>query len=371
MGLFGKLKEILFDEETVEIPVITKESEETEKPSKKKVKVDEIDEKTKRLNKIDDDVIIEKIESPKRSIKDEDDVFDMPKLKEEARAEKRTTNFTFPIFGDDEKDIITEKRSNSPRKNEPGLEEPAPRKAPSKEPRRESGFTNAYDYSYGKYKGDYKSNRESTHELITKSLEMKEEKKAFTPSPIISPVYGVLNENYKKEDIKSKNESKIDYDRSHLDLDSVRRKAYGTLEDEIEISLSKTEEIPEETFEVKEDDVEILNEDGISINDLLIDNEEVKPIEDVKNAKVEEARSEEIEEEKFSVTDDTELDGDDIIPPSHKIGVMQAKEERKPLSRKEKNVPPVKSEEESKNEAIGEDDLFDLIDSLYEGKEEE
>lgn len=371
MGLFGKLKEILFDEETVEIPVITKENEEAERISKKKVKVDEIDEKTKRLNRIDDDVIIEKIESPKRSIKDEEDIFDMPKLKEEARAEKRTSNFTFPIFGDDDKDVITEKRSSTQRKSEPVKEEAPSRKPAPKEPRRESGFTNAYDYSYGKYKGDYKSNRESTHELITKSLEMKEERKAFTPSPIISPVYGVLNENYKKEDIKSKNESKIDYDRSHLDLDSVRRKAYGTLEDEIEISLSKTEEPKEETFEVKEDDVEILNEDGISINDLLIDNEEENSIEDFRDEEVEDIKPEEDNiEEKFSVKDTIESDSDDIIPPSHKIGVAQVKEERKPISRKEKSVPPVKSEE-TENEAIGEDDLFDLIDSLYEGKDEE
>ncbi len=375
MGLFGKLKEILFDEETVEIPVITKDEEEAKAP-KKKVKVEEIDEKTKRLNKIDDDVIIEKIETPKRHVKTEEDTFDMPKLKEEAREERRSSNFTFPIFGDDEKEIVTEKRSNSTKKVvalKDEEEEVEKKKQPAKEARRESGFTNAYDYSYGKYKGDYKSSRESNHELITKSLEMKEERKAFTPSPIISPVYGVLNENYKKEDIKSKNETKIDYDKNRLDLDSVRRKAYGTLEDEIEISLSKPEE-QEETFEIKDEEVEILNDEGISINDLLIDSESDESNEEI----IEEAENnqellEEAVDEQFDMEEEVKdkQNEEDIIPPSHKIGVAEAREERKPIPRKERSVSPVKKDESVHKEAIGEEDLFDLIDSLYEGKDEE
>ena len=36
------------------------------------------------------------------------------------------------------------------------------------------------------------------------------EKKNFKPTPIISPVYGILNKNYHKEDIVSRNEIKIE-----------------------------------------------------------------------------------------------------------------------------------------------------------------
>ena len=64
-----------------------------------------------------------------------------------------------------------------------------------------------------------------------------EEKKIFKPTPIISPVYGVLDKNYHKEDIVSRNEVKespVDLEPS---IDSIRNKAYGTLEDELENTL--------------------------------------------------------------------------------------------------------------------------------------
>lgn len=63
--------------------------------------------------------------------------------------------------------------------------------------------------------------------------EIKETKpKVFTPSPIISPVYGILDKNYKKEskDYKNVNPHK-------LDLDTVRNKAFGTLMDDLDAML--------------------------------------------------------------------------------------------------------------------------------------
>lgn len=50
------------------------------------------------------------------------------------------------------------------------------------------------------------------------------EKKKFKPSPIISPVYGILNEDYKPEDIKSKTDNVVN---TGLDFNSVRKKAFG------------------------------------------------------------------------------------------------------------------------------------------------
>ena len=67
-----------------------------------------------------------------------------------------------------------------------------------------------------------------------KMEEKKEEKKVFKPTPIISPVYGVLDKNYHKEDIVSKNEVKEEIEPS---IDTIRNKAYGTLEDELENTL--------------------------------------------------------------------------------------------------------------------------------------
>src|SRR5574344_1550574 len=50
----------------------------------------------------------------------------------------------------------------------------------------------------------------------------KEEKKTFfKPSPIISPVYGVLDKNYYKEDITNKNEESKYDDNISLTVDDV------------------------------------------------------------------------------------------------------------------------------------------------------
>lgn len=73
-----------------------------------------------------------------------------------------------------------------------------------------------------------------------KSSYMKEKKedKKFTPTPIISPVYGVLDKNYNKEDITTKKEREnMTHTNTSVTIDDVRRKAYGTLEDDIETTL--------------------------------------------------------------------------------------------------------------------------------------
>lgn len=69
--------------------------------------------------------------------------------------------------------------------------------------------------------------------------EVVEEKKIFKPTPIISPVYGILDKNYHKEDIVSRGEELTQYNVSDKEpsIESIRNKAYGTLEDELENTL--------------------------------------------------------------------------------------------------------------------------------------
>lgn len=84
----------------------------------------------------------------------------------------------------------------------------------------------------------------------------KEEKKMFKPTPIISPVYGVLDKNYHKEDIKTKNSTSINayYNHKDVSIDDIRKKAYGTLEDELEITLfGEPESIEVEPTKPKDD----------------------------------------------------------------------------------------------------------------------
>lgn len=83
----------------------------------------------------------------------------------------------------------------------------------------------------------------------TKSYYEERETKGFKPSPIISPVYGVLDKNYRKEEVVTKKEVKLKTDKSSFDFDTVRNKAFGN--DDEEISDKKTREAKMEEKENK------------------------------------------------------------------------------------------------------------------------
>ena len=95
---------------------------------------------------------------------------------------------------------------------------------------------------------------------IKEAPKAKEEKKQFKPTPIISPVYGVLDKNYSKEDITTKQDKQFERTNTVVTIDEVRKKAFGTLEDELENTLFgsnsilfndeiKDEEIKEDLFD--------------------------------------------------------------------------------------------------------------------------
>ncbi len=87
-------------------------------------------------------------------------------------------------------------------------------------------------------------------------IKPKEEKKHFKPTPIISPVYGVLDKNYSKEDITTK-PKEIEKTNTSITLDEVRKKAFGTLEDELETTMFNSNSIlfNDETKEDVKDDL--------------------------------------------------------------------------------------------------------------------
>ena len=296
MGLFDKLKDILFDEETVEIPVITKEDEEELALRKEPVKLAKKEEEKEevRITKID--------------TSDEDYISEMPKLKEEKPASPvKTSNFSFPLFDDDD-DVMSmnekpiEKVSESKSRIERELEEYDFRPKRRSELLEEMSKNKNVEFEKPR---ETISNKEKSRFSIDSNNTTK---KPFTLSPIISPVYGVLNEDYRKEDIVTKGERKM-LSQEKLDLDTVRKKAYGTLEDDIEEYLDKasSNDVLDEVPDKEDISLNDLPEDGLSVNDLLVEE------------------------------------------------------------------PVTKKEKEKKKEDIedSEEDLFDLIDSLYTGKGEE
>ena len=169
MGLLDKVKNILFDEEEVEIPVIKKE----------------------RIKEEKEENTIKEIKIPKEDFSDKENY-------------KSESTFTFPIDFNDEEEVITKEVEKPIFEEYRPIEEYKPIKKQEKR-----------DYS------DF--------------LSRKEEKKQFKPTPIISPVYGILDQNYKKEDVIVKKD--VLRRPSELSLDEVRKKAFGSLEDEINANL--------------------------------------------------------------------------------------------------------------------------------------
>lgn len=119
----------------------------------------------------------------------------------------------------------------------------------------------------------------------------REEKKHFKPTPIISPVYGVLDKNYSKEDITTKKTTTIEKTNTVITIDEVRKKAFGTLEDDLENTLFSSNSIlfNDEIKDEKEESKEDLFDELIDVDD------------DIKHASSENIN---IVEEELSKTDD-------------------------------------------------------------------
>ena len=181
---------------------------------------------------------------------------------------------------------------------------------------------------------------------------------------MISPVYGVLDKNYKKEDIITVKEEKP---KKVFDVDAIRRKAFGTLEEDIE----RTFEEPKEEFFGR-------SEKGI--DDLLNDSADEKI--DLAYEKRSNTRESRNEKQTGARREETELE----TVPSERREYRRSADEDESEDRKlyndiEREMAPTselqvleqtsKSEEQRFEEDTLENDLFDLIDSMYDSREED
>jgi len=93
--------------------------------------------------------------------------------------------------------------------------------------------------------------------VIAKKKENKKtflkEKEKFKPSPVISPVFGVIEENYKDGDPRVVKE--FINDPRPANIDEIRKKAYGTLEDSLEDTLSLDQSVLFYNLEEETDDL--------------------------------------------------------------------------------------------------------------------
>ena len=310
MGIFGRLKDILFDpEEPTEQIKITPEMRNDDTPAREVV----VTEKKE-----------EKIEKEVPEVKDTKPVSERELFK--------TGESSFPFFDFDEDEF---ENARPVKKEEPRVEVP-PKKtymAPPSQPK------TSLDYEVHR-----KTERRLDYGTYEKTVITETtEKKKFKPSPIISPVYGILDKDYKKEDIIKKT------DLLDMDVQKVRDKAFGEKTKEV-ITEVKKEEVKEEvkprttfyeeTITVTAPSVQDTQKTTKSIDELLDDDNE-----DLRIPKLQEdINIPDVPDIPDSLEQDEDLDNLEVLPHDHEI--------------------------DDKEDTL-ENDLFDLIDKMYDSKEDE
>lgn len=278
MGLFDKIKSVFYDEEIIEVP-------------EEKVKREEVKPKIEKVERIE--------------------------VKEEVKPKEETPTYS-------EREIF--KTESTPTFKFPMIDEE------EEKPKTRSRITPSYEEKPAK--------RENKYADMFKQKTSSEPKpeRVFKPSPVISPVYGVLDKNYTREEIIERQQTASVRPTSPKDMnyDAVRRKAYGTLEDELESTLTEISETKESIIEERNDNK--------SIEDLL---NEIEGNKNMSIGEIEEKIKDKIEE----------AEEDNSANISELIGKID-------------NDDRFEEEEESYDKTL-EHDLFNLIDSMYEEKEGE
>ena len=172
----------------------------------------------------------------------------------------------------------------------------------------------------------------------------KEKKQGFQRSPIISPVYGILDKNYRKEEIVTKREIRLTTNNKKADLDLVREKAYGDLANDI------TESIEEEPVVIEEEKKEPVEKDNL-LYDL---SENAQP--SVSKITVGDA------EEYFN---DLGLEYNVDYKVEKEEPTVEEETVEEPVIEEEPVKKEVKPKIEEKEEDETDDELFSLIDEMY------
>ena len=281
MGIFKKIKDIFYDEEVVEVPVKEEIKEEPKREEVSRPVIQNITPASESINSYKDLEAEKKIDGfSERELFKPEKTFDFPMFEEEEPVKTRSRSNIFELQKELEEKTLNSRPNQSIKKEAP--------------------------------------------------KELKTEP-SFKPSPVISPIYGILDKNYKKEEVVEKKEAPKTYI-GEMNYDYVRRKAYGTLEDELEDTLTRVNsEIIENVSEL-EREIDELPKPSKNIEELLGEIE--------KNANVSIGELEERAKDKMMEEDE---------------GIVE----------EEKEIP-----DNEVNDNTLEHDLFNLIDSMYEDKEE-
>lgn len=279
MGFISKIKNILFEEEEIEVSVTKAKEEKVVTP----VAIMDAE---------------EKLEKAKQTINKQESL-------SERELFKVDNTFNFPAFDEDEFESTLPKPKPKTVKEYP-------------EERSKRAEIVKHDFRIFEKDRDIKSN----------------EKKKFKPSPVISPVYGILDKDYHPDEIMPKIKEDALKRSSGLDVDKVRNKAFGTLDDDLKDVIEQPKPISRVNKSYEQESALVTEK---TLDELL----------------------EESAEETIIVDEDLELEKNikEIEDELDKID-----EEEPILDDKEKIV---------NDDDTLEQDLFELIDSMYDNKKED
>jgi len=375
MGLMDKFKNLFTDEEIIEedepvkIKEIKKEEEKTKEHKlptfmREKIEKEEKEKKAKSKSK-------EKEKSKEKSKEKEEPVIEKEEFKpmDADIAEEKQNNFKFPVFEDS--DFI--------------------------EPTRASRHVTHIDEEEVKVVEHNKINEPPEEIKIVKTetkvsklykdkIEPEEEIKKFKASPIISPIFGVLDKNYIPSEVATRKGGNYEMSRhsKNIDFDSVRKKAYGsqnnTLEEDIKDNLlCENCEYLKKAKSCKKNHPERSNDNDLMYDALCEKQEEDITIDEAsenyfdygqvyeKKQDIDPIYLDEDNDEKVKIVNhasEEKTDTKDIPPVKSSINLLSTI--KKSMGEDEEVTEP---KEKTKDLELT-DDLFNLIDSMYDERDD-
>ena len=213
-------------------------------------------------------------------------------------------------------------------------------------------------------------------ELYSKK-EVVVEKTKFKPTPVISPVYGILDKNYTKEEVREKSEENFEMKRpsKKVDFETVRKKAFGNLTDEIKDNLMC--ENCELYKEVKR--ISAISSDNLLYDMTVDDDKKDEPVtiekaydnyEDFGVAFEPKKESSKVNNNTTIINNNTEVNISEKIEIEDKLSIDNEKEINIPDDKieVEEKIP---SRQEKNKEGKVDEDFFKLIDSMYKERIDE
>ena len=236
MKLIDKLKNVFFEE-------VPDEEDEEELPQTfaKKIEVPKKHIEPVKISREESKPIVTLEEEKENELKEE---LDVKEEFEDTPEPTKKEESSFPMMFDDD-DFLEDKKQKE-------MDDTLSRTSLHSED--DNDLNHNHELYQGKKELSYIESVRKPNYSYTKSYYEEKETKEFKPSPIISPVYGILDKNYRKEEVVTKKETRVSSSsNSRFDLDSIRNKAFGA-DDEM-ISDKKTREAKEEKEEKKIYDV--------------------------------------------------------------------------------------------------------------------